>query len=99
MQSLEDAIDSVADRTGFSGVVRVDHSSSIELAKAYAGATVGYDAATGGQAWASRYGGLKKDPDQATGAAMSPDGSTVYVTGPSDFGCVSSDAATIAYQA
>jgi CubicO group peptidase (beta-lactamase class C family) len=35
MEPLEDAIDSVADRTGFSGVVRVDRSGSIELAKAF----------------------------------------------------------------
>jgi CubicO group peptidase (beta-lactamase class C family) len=32
---LEDAVDSVADRTGFSGVVRVDRSGSVELSKAY----------------------------------------------------------------
>jgi CubicO group peptidase (beta-lactamase class C family) len=35
MQALEDAVDSMADRTGFSGVVRVDRSGGIELAKAY----------------------------------------------------------------
>jgi len=35
MQPLEDAVDSMADRTGFSGVARVDRSGSIELAKAY----------------------------------------------------------------
>src|SRR3989449_4181788 len=35
MQLLEGAVDSVAHRTGFSGVVRVDRSGSIELAKAY----------------------------------------------------------------
>src|SRR5712691_8026725 len=35
MQLLEGAVDSMADRTGFSGVVRVDRSGSIELAKAY----------------------------------------------------------------
>ena len=35
MQPLEGAVDSMADRTGFSGVVRVDRSGSIELAKAY----------------------------------------------------------------
>jgi CubicO group peptidase (beta-lactamase class C family) len=35
MRSLEDAVDSVAVRTGFSGVVRVDRPGSIELAKAY----------------------------------------------------------------
>ena len=35
MQPLEDALDSEADRTAFSGVVRVDRSGTIELAKAY----------------------------------------------------------------
>jgi CubicO group peptidase (beta-lactamase class C family) len=35
MQPLEDAVDSMADRTGFSGVVRVDRSGKVELAKAY----------------------------------------------------------------
>jgi hypothetical protein len=35
MQVLEDAVDSLADRTGFSGVVRVERSGTIELAKAY----------------------------------------------------------------
>jgi CubicO group peptidase (beta-lactamase class C family) len=35
MQPLEDALDSVADRTGFSGVVHVERSGIIELAKAY----------------------------------------------------------------
>jgi CubicO group peptidase (beta-lactamase class C family) len=35
MQPLDDAIDSVAADTGFSGVVRVDRSGNTELAKAY----------------------------------------------------------------
>ena len=35
MQSLEEAVDELAERTKFSGVVRVDHSGSIEFAKAY----------------------------------------------------------------
>jgi CubicO group peptidase (beta-lactamase class C family) len=35
MQRLEDAVDSVADRTGFSGVVRVERSGRIEFARAY----------------------------------------------------------------
>ncbi len=35
MQTLEDALDQVADRTGFSGVVRVDRSDTTELAKAF----------------------------------------------------------------
>lgn len=43
MQPLEDAVDSVAHDTGFSGVVRVDRSGSIELAKAYGLADRGHD--------------------------------------------------------
>ena len=43
MQPLEDAVDSMADRTGFSGVVRVDRSGSIELAKAYGLADRGHE--------------------------------------------------------
>ena len=35
MQSLQDAVDRAADRTGFSGVVRVDRSGRIELCTAY----------------------------------------------------------------
>ena len=35
MEALEHVIDPVADRTSFSGVVRVDRSGSIEFAKAY----------------------------------------------------------------
>jgi CubicO group peptidase (beta-lactamase class C family) len=35
VQRLEDAVDSLADRTRFSGIVRVDRSGTVELAKAY----------------------------------------------------------------
>ena len=35
MQSLRDAVDRAAERTGFSGVVRLDRSGEIELATAY----------------------------------------------------------------
>jgi CubicO group peptidase (beta-lactamase class C family) len=35
MPSLQDAVDDAAERTGFSGVVRLDHSGEIELSKAY----------------------------------------------------------------
>jgi WD40 repeat protein len=62
-------------------------------------ATVEYDAATGVQGWVSRYGGLKKDPDEAREVAVSPNGSYVFVTGNSDSVCASSDVATVAYQA
>src|SRR5206468_8618265 len=43
-----------------------------------ASATVEYDAATGIQGWASRYRGLKKDPDEGLAVALSPDGSAVF---------------------
>jgi CubicO group peptidase (beta-lactamase class C family) len=43
MQPLEDAVDSLAHRTGFSGVVRVDRAGSIELAKAYGLADRGHE--------------------------------------------------------
>jgi len=43
MSKLEQAIDSVADATGFSGVVRVDHGEGRELAKAYGLAHRGYE--------------------------------------------------------
>ncbi len=43
MEPLEDAVDSLADRTGLSGVVRVDRSGSIELAKAYGLADRGHE--------------------------------------------------------
>ena len=35
MQPLEEAVDSAATRTGFSGVVRVDRGDELEFAKAY----------------------------------------------------------------
>jgi CubicO group peptidase (beta-lactamase class C family) len=43
MQALEDAVDVLADRTRFSGVVRVDRSGSIELAKPYGLADRGHE--------------------------------------------------------
>ena len=43
MQPLEDALDSVAASTGFSGVVRVDSSGGTELAKAYGLADRGHE--------------------------------------------------------
>jgi CubicO group peptidase (beta-lactamase class C family) len=42
MPPLEAALDSLADSTGFSGVVRVDRSGSIELARAYGMADRGH---------------------------------------------------------
>ncbi len=66
-------------------------------------ATLAYDAADGQKLWISRYVGPGLDEessnDEALGLALSPDGSTVFVTGMS-FGEFSSlDYATVAYAA
>jgi DNA-binding beta-propeller fold protein YncE len=52
--------------------------------------TVAYDAATGSQLWSATYG----SHEAAFGIAVSPDGSTVFVTGEGDSGFV-----TVAYNA
>ena len=63
-------------------------------------ATVGYNAATGAQLWVKRYAGPAKGGigTQAYSVAVSPDGSTVYVTGESGndstYGTVAYTAAT-----
>jgi WD40 repeat protein len=62
-------------------------------------ATIGYDAATGHQLWQATYSTPKVD-DNAAGLAVSPDGSTVYVTGTSIAGYnTRADYATVAYNA
>jgi outer membrane protein assembly factor BamB len=57
-------------------------------------ATVAYRAATGRQLWASLYHGPGKGFDAATALAVSPHGTTVYVTGTGSTGY-----ATVAYNA
>jgi DNA-binding beta-propeller fold protein YncE len=44
-------------------------------------ATIGYDAATGQELWASRFNGLANNGDAAWSVEASPDGHTVYVGG------------------
>jgi DNA-binding beta-propeller fold protein YncE len=63
-------------------------------------ATVAYAAGTGAQLWARRYDGSAGSIDDASSAAVSPDGKTVFVAGQSfnsDSG--SYDCVTIAYNA
>jgi hypothetical protein len=61
-------------------------------------ATVAYDAATGAREWVSRYDGPAHLDDGADAMAVSPDGSTVFVTGDSN-GSNGYDYATVAYDA
>jgi hypothetical protein len=64
-------------------------------------ATVAYDTSTGAKLWAERYdgSGSSSTGDQATALRVSPDGSSVYVTGGSTGPTTSEDYATVAYDA
>jgi outer membrane protein assembly factor BamB len=62
-------------------------------------ATVAYNAVTGAERWVKRYNGPGNDLDVARSVAVSPGGSTVFVTGNSYGATLTSDCATIAYNA
>lgn len=60
--------------------------------------TVAYDVTTGAEIWTARYDGTASGLDQAMELVVSPDGSTLYVTGESEGIETSYDIVTIAYE-
>ena len=69
---------------------------SLGSASDYDYATVAYDVTVGTKLWAKRYNGPGNAYDQANAVGVSPDGSTVFVTGQSA-GSTNDDYATVAY--
>ena len=61
--------------------------------------TVAYNAVTGARRWARRYNGPGNGTDEASSVAVSPGGTTVYVTGHSAGATSADDYATVAYNA
>jgi hypothetical protein len=61
--------------------------------------TVAYDAATGVNLWSGRYHGPASGTNVATALGVSPDGTSVFVTGESSAGLDVYDNATLAYSA
>jgi sugar lactone lactonase YvrE len=74
-------------------------SGSANIADFYAEdyATLAYDATTGATVWRRRYNGAGDSSDRATGLAVSPLGSMVFVTGASRGLAGNDDYATVAY--
>jgi outer membrane protein assembly factor BamB len=62
-------------------------------------ATIAYDASSGARVWTKRYNGPANSSDGANSLAVSPDGSSVFVTGTSFVSGSDSDYATVAYDA
>jgi DNA-binding beta-propeller fold protein YncE len=87
-----DAASSVAVSPGGSRVFVTGASRGTRSGPDYA--TVAYSAVTGARLWVTRYNGPANGDDAARSVAVSPGGSTVYVTGGSYPG-----SATLAYSA
>jgi outer membrane protein assembly factor BamB len=85
---------SVAVSPGGAGVFVTGYSYGGPTSIDYA--TVAYSAAGGGQLWARRYSG-PANMSEASSVAVSPAGTTVYVTGFSDGQAGDDDYATVAY--
>ena len=62
-------------------------------------ATVAYDASSGTKRWVARYSGSADDTDRASSLGMSPDGSTIFVSGSCCGPESSADYGTVAYDA
>jgi outer membrane protein assembly factor BamB len=62
-------------------------------------ATIAYDASSGVQLWAKRTGGVTVSSDSAYSLEVSPDGTSVFVTGTSRIPSNTSEYLTIAYNA
>ena len=62
-------------------------------------ATMAYDAVTGKRLWERRYDGPRNLGDDARAVAVSPEGSTIFVTGRSGTSSGRTDYATVAYRA
>jgi WD40 repeat protein len=95
---LDDATSVAASPDG-STVYVTGFSTAAGASVTYDYATVAYNAVTGHQLWAERYNGPGNGDDRASSVAVSPDGSTVYVTGYSTGATSGADYATVAYNA
>jgi WD40 repeat protein len=71
--------------------------TSVGLTSSFDFATIEYDANTGAVVWLDRYDGPFGGIDGANALVVSPDGTSVYVTGASDGQNGQDDFATVAY--
>jgi DNA-binding beta-propeller fold protein YncE len=79
--------------------VFVTGESFVMSKDSYDYATVAYDAATGQTSWVDRYDGPAGKDDEPRALAVTPDGSTVVVTGQSKGTTTGYDYATVGYDA